>query len=409
MRKGINSSEMQKNNRVLVFKTILEHGSITRTELASELNLQKATITNIINDFYDMKIVSVDGDAAAGRRGEKIRLDLDDIFTLSIGITRKDYQIGIYTLYGRRDNHVRYFFQKGESLQSVVDKLKKDALELLEQYGGKKVIGVCLAVPGLFINRPEKNEEIFMVSEFEELSHINIKKELEDVLQKKILIKHDAKLSAYAEWKCARETRGNDKASLAVVRSRGFGLGVGLVVNGGILNGHMGLAGEVGYMGINYHGKYIDNKNMGSFDYNAATESACRYMLERLYEFPESNMTENTNYYELLEEYKKGDPLATWAIEKMAWMLGYGISNIIYTVNPDVIIIDVDYPKTEHFLAKVKESVRRCIPEYVADCTVIRFSKLNEDSFLLGGYYYTLESLYKQDLLEIIRQSKEQL
>lgn len=407
MKKGINSSEMQKNNRVLVFKTILERGSITRTELASELDLQKATITNIINDFYEMKIVSVDGNVASGRRGEKIRLDLDDVFTLSIGITRSDYQIGVYTLYGRRDHHIRYFFQKGETLRSVVDKLKKETVSLLEQYGSQKVIGVCLAVPGLFINRPEKGEEIFMVSEFEELSHINIKEELETVLRKKIFIKHDAKLSAYAEWKCAKETKGNDRASLAVVRSRGFGLGVGLVVNGGILNGHMGLAGEVGYTGINYNGKCIDNKNVGSFEYSAATESACRYMLQRLFEFPESNMTENTTYYELLEEYKKGDPLATWAIEKMAWMLGYGLANIIYTVNPDVIIIDVDYPKTEHFLSKVKESIRQCVPDYVAECTVIRFSELNEDSFLLGGYYYTLNNLYKQDILEIIRQSKE--
>ena len=51
MRRGMNSMEMQKNNRILVFKTLQEKGMMTRAELAVELNLQKATITNIINEF----------------------------------------------------------------------------------------------------------------------------------------------------------------------------------------------------------------------------------------------------------------------------------------------------------------------------------------------------------------------
>lgn len=48
MRRGMNSMEMQKNNRILVFKTLQEKGMMTRAELAVELNLQKATITNIM-------------------------------------------------------------------------------------------------------------------------------------------------------------------------------------------------------------------------------------------------------------------------------------------------------------------------------------------------------------------------
>ena len=59
MRRGMNSMEMQKNNRILVFKTLQEKGMMTRAELAVELNLQKATITNIINEFFEMGIVEV--------------------------------------------------------------------------------------------------------------------------------------------------------------------------------------------------------------------------------------------------------------------------------------------------------------------------------------------------------------
>ena len=406
MKKGMNSTEMQKNNRVLVFRTLLEKGSMTRTDLAATLNLQKATITNIINEFYDMQIVGVDGDTAAGRRGEKICLRLDDIYLMSVGITRKDYQFSVFTLYGKQEKYLRYRFKKNETILQIVEKMKKDAVELEDIFGSSRIIGVCLAVTGLFINRPEKDEEIFMVSEFEELSQVNIRQELEKVLHKRVLVKYDAKLSAYAEWRCAEEIRGIERASLAVVRSRGYGIGAGFVVNGAIMNGHLGLAGEVGYMGINYNGNRPGYERAGTYEYCAGSESVVRYVRDRLTEFPDSPLTENSTYQEVLEEYRKGDLLAVWAVEKMAWMLGYGIANIIYTVNPDCIIIGPDYPDTEHFLSKVKESIRKCVPPYVEECAVIRFSQLNEDSFLLGGYYYTLERLVKEDIFSLISQAR---
>lgn len=406
MKRGINSSEMQKNNRMLVFRTLLEVGSLTRTELASRLNLQKATITNIINEFYELGIVGVDGDTAAGRRGEKICLRLDDVYLMSVGVTRKDYQLCVFTLYGKQERYIRYCFKKDEDFFQIVEKMKKDALSLTEEFGFQRIIGICLAVPGLFINRPEKNEEIFMVSEFEQLSKVNVRKELEQVLGREVFIKHDAKLSAYAEWRCAEELQGVERGSLAVVRSRGFGIGTGFIVNGAIMNGQLGLAGEVGYMGINYNSRRYGQELSGTFEYCAGTESATRYVRERLYEFPNSALTENCTYQEVLEAYYSKDPLAIWVIEKMAWMLGYGISNIIYMVNPDCIIIGPDYPNTEHFLNRVKESICNCVPPYVAECACIRYSELNSDSFLLGGYYYMLDRLMKEDIISRIRQAK---
>ena len=287
MRRGMNSMEMQKNNRILVFKTLQEKGMMTRAELAVELNLQKATITNIINEFFEMGIVEVNGETAAGRRGEKLNLKLDDIYTMSIGITRKDYQLAIFDLSGNMIKHSCCNFQKENGFREIVENLKADAVKMANEYGNNRILGICLAVPGLFINRPEKNEEIFMVSEFEELSQINVKAELEKALGRKVMIKHDAKLSAYAEWRCAEEIKGQERGSLVVVRSRGFGIGTGCVVNGNIMNGHLGLAGEGGYMGINYNQA---RGNKGTFEYCAGSESAAQYVKERLFEFPDLHL-----------------------------------------------------------------------------------------------------------------------
>ena len=404
MRRGMNSMEMQKNNRILVFKTLQEKGMMTRAELAVELNLQKATITNIINEFFEMGIVEVNGETAAGRRGEKLNLKLDDIYTMSIGITRKDYQLAIFDLSGNMIKHSCCNFQKENGFREIVENLKADAVKMANEYGNNRILGICLAVPGLFINRPEKNEEIFMVSEFEELSQINVKAELEKALGRKVMIKHDAKLSAYAEWRCAEEIKGQERGSLVVVRSRGFGIGTGCVVNGNIMNGHLGLAGEGGYMGINYNQA---RGNKGTFEYCAGSESAARYVKERLFEFPDTILNEKSTYLEVFDAYRKGDALATWAVHKVAWMLGYGIANIIYLINPDCIIIGPDYPDTKDFVNKIREAIRNFVPAFVEENASIRYSKISQDSFLLGGFYYTFDNLCRRDnIFDLIRIAK---
>ena len=404
MRRGMNSMEMQKNNRILVFKTLQEKGMMTRAELAVELNLQKATITNIINEFFEMGIVEVNGETAAGRRGEKLNLKLDDIYTMSIGITRKDYQLAIFDLSGNMIKHSCCNFQKENGFREIVENLKADAVKMANEYGNNRILGICLAVPGLFINRPEKNEEIFMVSEFEELSQINVKAELEKALGRKVMIKHDAKLSAYAEWRCAEEIKGQERGSLVVVRSRGFGIGTGCVVNGNIMNGHLGLAGEGGYMRINYNQA---RGNKGTFEYCAGSESAARYVKERLFEFPDTILNEKSTYLEVFDAYRKGDALATWAVHKVAWMLGYGIANIIYLINPDCIIIGPDYPDTKDFVNKIREAIRNFVPAFVEENASIRYSKISQDSFLLGGFYYTFDNLCRRDnIFDLIRSAK---
>lgn len=249
---------------------------------------------------------------------------------------------------------------------------------------------------------------MLQVSEFEQLSQIDIRTELEAALGLAVMIKHDAKLSAYAEWRNLKEAQEDKNVSLVVIRSRGFGIGAGIIINGKIVEGQLGIAGEVGHMGINYNKKRSRNEREGTFEYGAGTESAIRYMQEQLYAYPDSLLHENSTYMEIAKAYQAGDPLAVYAIEKMAWMLGFGIANLIYFINPDCVILGPDYPNSNAFLDKVRQVIKDLVHPPISDRVMIRYSALDEDSFLLGGYYYTLERLYKENLiLEIIRQTMD--
>ena len=396
MAQGLNSAEMQRKNRTLVFQTLLEQGSMSRTRLAEQVGLQKPTITNIINEFLEMKIVRVDGEEASGRRSEKLAPVLDGIGILSLSLSRKDYQIGVYELGGTRVCGRRYRFAKGERLRDAFDAFKKEAREVMEEYGSDRILSISLAVPGPYIiDREHGGKAYFNVSGFEDLSEIDVQGEMEEALGSPVYMKHDAKLSAYAEWMHSDIARQDPNASMIVIRSRGFGIGAGLVINGRIVEGRTGTAGEIGHMGISY----LQKSTAGTLEYRAGCESAVIYMKERLFEFPGSPLAEDSTYQDILDAYHAGDPLASWVMDKLAWMLGYGIANIVYVLNPDVIILGPDYPGDEAFLQQVRDAVRSLTQLPGAERVTIRYSDISDDSFLLGGFYYVREKLLREDRL----------
>ncbi len=409
VKNGMNSSEMKKTNRSLVLKTLLENGSMTRTDLSESVKLQKATITNIINEFAEIGIIEVDGVVASGRRGELVTLKLDHLSIMSVSINRKEYQIRLCSLKGETIEQTKVEFDSRQDINQVVDRLKEDAKGIISRHGKENVIGVSLGLPGPYIRREDKGLiEVNIVSQFEQLSLVNIHRELEEALGIKVLSEHDAKFSAYAEWRNAEEAQENPMTSLLTFTSIGMGIGAGIIIDGKIVKGMLGVAGEIGHMGINYNGKFINGQYDSSFEYCAGTESCVRYMMERLYEFPDSILNEKSTYTQIVEAYKKGDELAVYAMEKMAWFLGYGIASIIYILNPDCIIIGQSYPDYEPFLAKVKASVEKYVHPSILDGVSIRNSKITTDTVLLGGYYVVLNKLIKDGtLINIIKRNQK--
>lgn len=409
LRLGLNNSEIQKANRCLILKLMLEKESITRIELSKCTGLRKATITNIINEFLNMGIIVESNTAQTenNKRGELLSLNLSGMYILSIGINRKNYKIYLYTLNGKLECKIEKALSMEEDINKTMDMIKDSIREVLVQFGEENILGMCLGMPGPYI---KNTRDVAIVTGFDQLSKLDARKELEDAFHIPILSEHDAKLSAFAEWKNSDEAKENKKVSLVAFRSVGVGIGAGIVINGRVIEGQLGIAGEIGHMGINYNEKRSQAGHAGFFELHAGTEVARFYVQERLYEFPQSVLTEKSSYQDIINAYRQGDPLATWAMEKQAWMLGYGIANVIYMLNPDLIILGLDYPSYQLFIDKVNESVSEFVHPLILESVSIRASRLTEDSIMLGGYYFVLEKLLQNntllDCIKVIRERK---
>jgi predicted NBD/HSP70 family sugar kinase len=403
MKLGLNNEGIQRVNRCLVLKLMLENEVVSRPELVKKTGLRKATITNIVNEFLDMGIIKEVGYTKrdSERKTGALRLEIPSAKILSLRITSKSYLIYTYNLAGGIEYEFRREYSGSPDVDRMMEEIISHIKDLIIRYGEDNTLGLCIGLPGPYIRRNTRH--IAIVTGFEQLSKIDVQNRFKDCFAFPVITEHDAKLSAFAEWKNLREQPGGIDKILVGIQTIGVGVGAGIVLNGKIVGGSLGIAGEIGHMGININEVHSKAGN-GEYERYASIEAARRYIEERLFEFPNSVLTAGSDYQEIKEAYLDGDPLAVNAMKKLAWMVGYGIANIVYVLNPDTIIIGPDYPNCELFLTEVKEAVGQRMHSDIFEGVSIRFSEIAQDTTLLGGYYLILETfIQNQQILNYIK------
>ena len=376
MNLGLNNEGVQRANRCLILQLMLEDGIVSRAELVKKTGLRKATITNIINEFLEIGIVHEAGDikkASDERKRETLELDIPQARIISLRITSEKYVIYLYNLKKEIIKEMEAPLPDTNDVDSLMDELISKVNDLVALSGEKNILGLCVGLPGPYIRRPQKN--IAVVTGFEQLSKIDVQKKMEEAFPFFVITEHDAKLSAFAEWKnIGGELQGIDKI-LVNIQTVGVGVGAGIILNGKIISGALGIAGEIGHMGININEVYTEY-GKGEFEQYASIQAISRYISEKFYEFPDNTLSPNAGYSEIKNAYLKGDRLAESVMHKLAWMVGYGIANIIFMLNPEIVIIGPDYPNSSAFLNEVKKSVRHRTHSDIFEGIPIRFSNL---------------------------------
>ena len=170
----------------------------------------------------------------------------------------------------------------------------------------------------------------------------------------------------------------------------------------------MGIAGELGHIGINYNEKRQLYEHKGRLEQHAGTESLIQYISEMMYAYPQTTLTEKSTYSEIVNAYANGDALAAAAVSKLAWMLGYGLASVVFMINPDYIIVGKDYPDNTHFIDMVKKAMGEFVHPSIMHSLEIRASHMTEDSIMRGGYQHILSKRLKNyTLVERIKKIRD--
>jgi len=167
---------------------------------------------------------------------------------------------------------------------------------------------------------------------------------LADLIRKKInvpvVVTNDANAAAMGEMIFG----GAKKMKDFIVLTLGTGLGSGIVIDGKMVYGHTGFAGELGHMTVVPGGRECGCGRKGCFETYASATGLVKTVIQLMSELrdesplrdiPVSKLTSK----KIAEAAAKKDPIAVRAMNETAEILGFGIINSIVFSSPEAIFL----------------------------------------------------------------------
>ena len=381
---GKNLEDVQEINRAVLIDLLRRRGQCTRAMLAKEAGLQQATVSNIINDFIRNGLVVETGfvEGQKGRRSIGVTLNSEAYKTIGVKLTRNHIIVGLFDITGKQYQTERYAINMTEGSVAAMQLMKDSIQKLLDENRGDHVVGIGVATPGPFMRSEGR---IILMSEFPGWEKIHIIDELKETFQMPVVVEHDANCCAVAEWWLGKHRR--DSGTLMAVIA-GQGIGAGIIVDGKLLLGSMGIAGEIGHMSIDRNGERCRCGNRGCLYKYCSTITLLHDVGQELMYYPESSLNQDHSIEAIYKAIREGDPLATKVLDRAAWNLGFGLANAVNAYNPNVIIICDEMTQSgPRLLEKVRESIREHVLPELYDNLTVEYSDIKTDTALLGASY----------------------
>jgi len=218
--------------------------------------------------------------------------------------------------------------------EQVVNALVETSSECERRLGTDRVSASSILVPGTL---DPKNEMVVQAPNLQSLDHFALKSALETKFQRPVLLENDANAAAVGEmWLGAGRGARN-----IICITLGTGVGGGIIIDGKLLRGSDGSAGEIGHTTVDpFNGPQCKCGNRGCLEMYASATAIVRMTREALSDYPNSILQgQKIDARTVYEAGKAGDELGLKIYKTMGEYLGVGLANLINVLGPEVIVI----------------------------------------------------------------------
>jgi predicted NBD/HSP70 family sugar kinase len=325
---------LQKKSGLLL-RLIRAAQPITRTEIASRLEIDKSTVTENVKPLIDSGVIREETLESKGQ-GRKPRVlsfidDKDYFIGVNLGV--RSSQVGMTTLRGEITDEINYPTPPEPSIALRQARRHIEELYRANKHRRLRMIGV--SVPGMvdtdrrkLIFAPNLNWRDVAIADLLEVD--------KDV---RVVVENDSTSAAMYEARLKIKHSGDGLLSNFILVRSGTGIGVGLVIGSEVYRGSgqvRGIAGEFGHMTIVAGGKPCVCGNRGWWEkFGSAASAASLYRGDR----PPRGGETVPRFVEIVSKAENGDIRSRKTLEKIGDYLGIGIANVIMGVGiPRVII-----------------------------------------------------------------------
>lgn len=256
-------ADVRRHNLSTVLSALAEHGPRSRADLAKSTGLTKATVSKLVNELADRRLVRDTGETqgAHGRPATLVEASDERVVALGLEVDVDHLAVGAVDLRGavhgarivssdnRRADPAVVLRTLGRLTTSLINELHAE---------GRSPLHAALAVPGLV------HEGTVLVAPnlgWREVRPQQVLRRTLGGLASELRVDNEANLAALASHRT--DAHGWDSF---VYVSAGVGVGAGVVVDGNIFRGAHGFGGEFGHLVVDPGGKRCACGNRGCLE-----------------------------------------------------------------------------------------------------------------------------------------------
>ena len=204
-------------------------------------------------------------------------------------------------------------------------------------------------------------------------------RDLEEKLGVHFTLANDANCFAVAEANMGAVKTHFPKAKVVFGVILGTGVGGGIVVDGKVINGRQGIAGEWGHSYLDDSGGPCYCGNTGCVETIFSGPA-----LERFYE---QRTGKHVRLKEILELHKAGvDEDASQTIKRLLYFFGKGLANVINILDPDVVVLGGGVGNIDLLYTEGIESVRQFVFNLRLDTLILK-PELGDSAGVFGAAF----------------------
>lgn len=206
-----------------------------------------------------------------------------------------------------------------------------------------------------------------------------------------IILENDANAAAIGEnWLGASKKFQN-----SICVTLGTGVGGGIIIDGKILHGVDGTAGEIGHICVEPLGAPCGCGSRGCIEQYSSATAVVRLTRELENQYPKSILQNKTRLTSLdvYDAGKQGDDLALEVFRQMGFYLGIALGGLINVLNPEVIVIGGGAAAGwDLFIGHLEDQIhKRSFREPAERAKLVR-AELGDDAGILGVAYQALNT-----------------
>lgn len=375
-----------------ILSRIMEQGNFTVPDIVDRTGISPTTVAKYVFDMQMSGLLDVIDKVKSEHRGRRpilYGLKSRSLYFIGVDIKYFSLDIGMMDLSGKmlKSKHMGGFrfedsFSKLEEIVVAVDEFIKE----LEDVEPDQIQCICFAVGGRVNSALGTSASLF---NFEEFRDTSLAEFLKDRLGHQVIVENDTKVMAYGEYMSLGDGSVKDMLYINI----GWGLGLGIIVDGKLLVGHKGYAGELGHVPFYDNNVLCHCGKKGCIETEVSGNAVYRKLIQRVKGGEQSFLSkkilsgEGITLKDIIFAAEKEDPLCVDLISQMGAQLGRHVAGLINIFNPECIIVGGTFAEaaTYYFLHPMNDSIRKYSLRLMSNDIQVKTSRLGDKSGVIGA------------------------